>query len=122
GIEGSINPAGNADFYALGAPAAGSRLFALADGVSENNTDQRMRVTTSADTLELDDDGNAAPFGALSPSVEGTPLTGAPAFLRIDPVSASAVEEPYRLYAVVQPALGSATVETEPNGDLASAD
>src|SRR5439155_11494074 len=36
GIKGAIAPAGDADFYALGAPAAGSRVFALTDGVAAN--------------------------------------------------------------------------------------
>lgn len=121
GMEGTITPAGEADFYALGAPAANARVFALADGVAAKTNDVRMRVTTSADTLECDDDDNDTPFGALSPDVGGTILTGAASYLRIDHFSAAAQMQPYRLYAAIQPAIGSATAESEPNGTLAQA-
>jgi hypothetical protein len=121
-VEGSINPANNADFYAIGTPASGSRLFAISDGVAANSTDQQLRVTTSVDTLEFDDDDNFTPFGSLSPNLAGSPLTGVPVYLRMSPFSTTIAEEPYRLYAVVQPPLGSATAETEPNGDTATAD
>ena len=125
GIEGSINPAGDLDYFSLGSPAAGSRVFALADQLPGNTTDIRMRVTTSADTLEFDDDANDTPFGALSPDVEGRALTGAPSYLQIGPYSGTTAQEPYRLYSVVQPAgsgLGgsSATPEVEPNGPSAA--
>ena len=80
-----------------------------------------MRVTTSTDTLELDDDDDDAPFGTLSPNIAGTPLTGVSSFLRIDHFSASTQMEPYRLYALVEPPSASATPESEPNGTLAQA-
>jgi hypothetical protein len=115
GIEGAINPAGEADFYSLGTPAAGSRVFALADGVAGNGSDFDLRVTTTTDTLEYDDFGNDEAFGTLSPNVAGTPLTGASSFIRVSYFTPAAASEPYRLYAVVQPPMASATVETEPN-------
>jgi hypothetical protein len=37
-VEGSMNPANTADFYALGTPPAGSRLFAISDGVPTTTT------------------------------------------------------------------------------------
>lgn len=114
GIEGSIGTGTDADFYQLGTPVTGSRVFALVNGAAGGTRDFDLRVTTATDTLEFDDNNDDIPFGDVSPNVAGTPLTGTPSFLRVNvnPVLAS---EPYRLYAVVQPAIGSATVEVEPN-------
>ncbi len=120
GIEGSINPGTDADFYSVGTPAAGSRLFAMIDGVAGNSTDFDLRVTTSTDTLEYDDSNNDPPFGSLAPNVAGTPLTGAASFIRVDQHGAVAAE-PYRLYAVVQPPSASATAETEGNNTIGTA-
>lgn len=121
GIEGSIGSNGDADFFTLGVPSAGSRVFAIADGVSGSSTDFDVRVTTSADTLEYDDANNDTPFGALSPSVAGTPLGSAAPFVRVNLRSAINTSEPYRLYTTVQPASSTATPEIEPNGTTAAA-
>ncbi len=114
-VSGSVTPAGDADFFALGTPGAGRRVFAVSDGAAANDADQQMRITTSADTQEFDDDNNFAPFGSLSPNIAGTPLAAGPAFIRINNFSGTATAEPYRLYEVVQPALASAAAESEPN-------
>jgi hypothetical protein len=125
GIEGSINPAGDADFYSLGTPAAGSRVFAMVDGVAANaQGDFDLRVTTTTDTLEFDDIGNDAPFRVLAPNIAGTPTTGTPTFLRVNHhtvTPAPEAAEPYRLYAIVQPPINTATVEAEPNNTIAQA-
>jgi predicted RecA/RadA family phage recombinase len=121
GIEGTINPATEADFFSLGTPAAGSRVFALIDGVAANEADFDLRVTTSTNTLEYDDFDADAAFGDFAPTVGGTPLTGAPSFLRVNLFPSTPASEPYRLYAVVQPPIGSATVESEPNNTIAQA-
>jgi uncharacterized repeat protein (TIGR01451 family) len=122
GIEGSTTPIGDADFFRLtGQPAAGSRVFAIADGISGSSNDFDMRVTTSVDTLEYDDFNTDIPFGSLAPSVSGTPLTGVASFIRMNHFSASTQSEPYRLYTVVQPAIGTATPEVEPNEGTADA-
>lgn len=117
-ITGSVNPAGEVDFYTLGTPTSGRRVFATSDGVAENDTDQQMRLTTTTDTVEFDDDANFAPLGSLSPAIAGRAVTGTASYLRLNNFTASATAEPYRLYAVVQPAIGSASAETEPNGSL----
>jgi hypothetical protein len=111
GIEGSINPAGDVDFFSLGMPPAGSRVFAFLDAAAANNANFDLRVTTATDTLEY----------GLSNNVAGTPLTGSLAFLRVSLKSAAIATEPYRLYAVVQPPISSATPEIEPNGTIAQA-
>jgi peptidase C25-like protein len=134
GIEGSITPAGDVDFYTLGSPAAGSRIFALADSVASNTTDLDMRVTTSTDTLEFDDLNADILFGTLGPAIGGTPVpAGAGSvFLRVNHNSAASVAEPYRLYYKIQPpganalpscssVTTSATSETEPNNTSAQA-
>src|SRR4029450_6446319 len=85
GIEGSINPAGDADFYSIGAPAAGSRIFALVDGVAASaDGDFDLRVTSTTDTLEYDHFNNDAAFGSLAPNVAGTLATGTQTFLRVN--------------------------------------
>ena len=120
GIEGTLSPAGEADFYSLGTPATGSRIFALVNSVAANSTDLDLRVTTTTDTLEYDDFNNDGPFGALGPNVAGTPTTGAPVFLRVNQFNGVAAE-PYRIYAAVQPPIASATAETEPNNTTGTA-
>ena len=121
GVAGAITPAGDADFFSLGAPAAGARVFALADGVGAGEGDLDLRVTTATDTLEYDDSDNTAPFGALAPNLAGTPLTGAETFIRVSYYTPAAQSDPYRLYAVVQPPISSSTSEIEPNDTVGQA-
>jgi len=121
GLEGAIGANGDADFFTLGVPSSGSRVFAIADGVAGSSTDFDVRVTTSTDTLEYDDANNDTAFGALSPNVAGTPLGVAAPYLRVNLRSAINTSEPYRLYATVQPASSTATPEIEPNGTTAAA-
>jgi len=133
GIEGSITPLGDVDFYTLGTPGPGARVFAHVDSVASNTTDIDMRVTTTTDTLEFDDLNADLLFGSLGPTIAGTPVsTGGPVFLRVSHNSAGTSAEPYRLYSIVQPAgatplpsrMGmttSATSEIEPNNTPAQA-
>lgn len=134
GMEGSIGVAGDVDFYSLGTIAAGSRVFALIDGVASNTSDFDLRVTTATDTLEFDDLNADVAFGSLSATVGGTPANGLPLFLRVNlsPAIAVTTAEPYRIYYAVQPpganpvaacpsVTTSATNETEPNNTTANA-
>lgn len=115
-LTGWIATADDADFYALGEPPAGSRLFALVDGEAADRTDFDLRVTTTTDVLEYDDDNNDQAFGHRSPNIAGCPLPGGPVFLRVDyKVLPSG---PYRLYAAIQPPLSWAQPEQEPNDSL----
>jgi uncharacterized repeat protein (TIGR01451 family) len=122
GLEGSVAPAADADFFALGMPAADSRLFAILDGAAGNSTDFDLRLTTSTDTLEYDDLNNDVPFGSVAPNLSGARLNGDFAYLRVTHFSAAALSEPYRLYAAVQPPAAAATPESEPNDTLPAAD
>ncbi|HYP25781.1 MAG TPA: BACON domain-containing carbohydrate-binding protein [Blastocatellia bacterium] len=122
GLTGGIQTAGDLDFYSLGTPAAGSRVFALVDGAALGLMDLDLRVTTAVDTIQFDDANNDENFGASSPNIAGAVATGSPVFLRVNHFDTGTVTEPYRLYSVVQPPIGSATAESEPNGTTAQAD
>ncbi len=125
GIQGGTTPASDVDFYSIGTPASGARIFAMADAAPGNSSDVDVRVTTTTDTLEYDDAGNVNTFGSLAPNVAGTRATGVQTFLRMNHFSGTN-SEPYRLFSVVQaPGAGafgsSADNEAEPNGSLATA-
>lgn len=118
--------AGDADFIDLGTPATGSRVFAMIDTATSGSQDSTLRVTTTADTLEYDDDDGDVPFGnasgtSRSSCIAGTPTTGGQTFLRVTNFSATTTSEPYRVYVVVQPPSSSATVESEPNDTVGQA-
>lgn len=117
-LTGSISVAGEADFVSLGSPAAGSRVFAIAEGGAASSNTFDLRVTTATDTLEYDDLNADGEFGASAPVIAGRQLTGAPTFLRVNATTAA---EPYRLYSVVQPAGATPAPEAEPNDTLATA-
>lgn len=120
GIEGSITPAAEADFYLLGNFPPDSRVFAMADGVAGSSNDFTMRVTTVADTLQYADDSLDAGFGQLSPSAGGTKTVPGDTYLRMAMFSAAVQSEPYRLYAVVQRP-GFQVPESEPNNNVIQA-
>lgn len=114
-LTGSIQVAGDVDFFALGTPATGTRVFAMAETSTATSASAQlqMRVTTSTDTVEFDTADLDALFGGTSPGIAGTPLTNVPHFLRVSHDNAANVLQPYHLYAVLQP--GVATLEVEPN-------
>jgi hypothetical protein len=122
-MEASVNPAADVDFFSLGTPLAGSRLFAMIDNLPSNTGDTQLRVTTDTDTLEFDDDDGDTQFGAsgFNSVIAGTPLTGVATYLRLNPFSSTTLSEPHRLSAVVQPPIGSATLESEPDGTITQA-
>ncbi|HEY0454772.1 MAG TPA: PPC domain-containing protein, partial [Verrucomicrobiae bacterium] len=117
-VTGAITAGGDIDFYTLGNCPPGSRLFAMIDGSAARHTDFSLRAATDTTVLQFDSDSNDFLFGDLSPNVAGTILPGGPAYLR---VNSSSANDPYKLYAVVQPPLASATVEVEPNDTIAAA-
>ncbi len=119
GIEGSITPLGDSDFYALGSFPAGSRAFVMVDGESAELANFDLRITSLTDTLEYDESDNDMQFGQTSPNAAGVPLVGGPAFVRVNYPNRD--EEPYRLYATVQPPAAFAAPEVEPNDTVANA-
>ena len=122
GLDLSISPASDVDFFSLGTPATGSRVFALLDGATVSSTDIDMRVTTTTDTLERDRANADGLFGSNTPAIAGTPLTGVASFLRINKDEANQERAPYRLYSVVQPPIGNAIQESEPNNLTTNSD
>jgi hypothetical protein len=126
GIQGQVNPATEADFYSLGTPATGSRIFAMADASTAGpSADIDLRVNSATDTIEYDDLDSDIEYGVsgFDPIIAGTMATGVPLFLQVDRFGAAPTGNaiPYRLYSVVQPTSASATPETEPNDTLAGA-
>jgi hypothetical protein len=119
GITATIQPGSDVDFYYLGAPPAGSRAFVFVDGEAAGTTDFDLRLTTTRDTLEYDDQDNDSAFGSFSPNIAGAVLPGDPVYARIN--FRGLPTEPYHLYAAVQPPLSNAVPEMEPNGTLAEA-
>lgn len=114
GIEGSLSVAQDRDFFTLGNFPPGWRAFAVVDGDAARVADFDLRVTTFSDTVEYDEGDNDVPFRVNSPNIAGAILPGGPVFAFVN-YKSSRASEPYRLYAVVQPPLSDATVESEPN-------
>ena len=114
GIEGSISPLNDLDFYALGSFPAGSRAFVMVDGeATQDPPNFDLRITSLTDVLEYDDSDNDPRFGQTSPNVAGVPLVGGPAFVLVNYPGLAA--EPYRLYATVQPRPALGAAEKQPN-------
>jgi hypothetical protein len=122
GLGGSINPAGDVDYYALGTFPTGYRAFAMVDASAGVVLDMNLRVETDDQVLEADSGDNDIVFGEFSSNVAGTPLTNKPVYLRVSHPATGQATEPYRLYAVVQPPHAAATLESEPNNTIATAD
>ncbi|MBI4470930.1 MAG: HYR domain-containing protein [Acidobacteria bacterium] len=99
---GKAGPVSDVDFYSLGAPSMGSRVFALVDGGASSLPNYDLRVTTSEDTLEYDSSDNDVQFGSSSGNVAGTPLPGTPAFLRVGNSSVVSGPTP-RSFSVASP-------------------
>lgn len=123
GMEFTMSPAGEADFFALGTPEAGSRIFAMIDGIPAGTGDTQLRLTNSTGTLEFDEDNGDVAFGAsgFSSVLAGAVADGNPLFLRANLFSMSLSNEPYRLYAVTRPPIAAASEEVEPNDTPAAA-
>src|SRR5262249_19052967 len=115
-VTGGTVPAGDVDFYTLGTPAAGARLFAMVDGVQATADASQLRVARAPDTLEVGADAGHVWLGStgFGPVTAGRRLGAAPVSLSINHYWGAA-PEPYRLYSVLQPAIASAAAEVEPN-------
>jgi uncharacterized repeat protein (TIGR01451 family) len=148
-VTGRISGAADVDFFNLGTPAAGARIFAYLDADSSYSSlapnpnvmgftgDFDLRVTTSTDTLEFDARDADAENGGESGAISGRAAPGGvPVYLRVNnasaapPAPAIAVGgEPYLVYAAIQPPGGglfqtSASIEANEgtNGTVAGAE
>lgn len=122
GVEGSLWIRGDEDYFALGTFPVGSRAFAMVDSSATTPTSLAMQIrtntTASANILQYAYQNNDEAFGAFGANLAGTILPPVPTFIKVyDPIRYA--KEPYHLYAVVQPPLEQATVETEPNNSYA---
>lgn len=117
GSEGSIDPSSDVDFFSLGAPAAGSRAYVRFDRVYANygSITPQIRITDAVNTLQY---SNGMGIGELDWALSGTPLPGGDVYVR---VNASNALEPYQVFYTLQPPIGSATAEAEPNDTIATA-
>lgn len=118
-MTGAISTAGEADFYALGAHPAGTRVFAMAEGAASSSADFDLRITTETRTIEYDDGDLTTPFGSTAPVIAGALLGTEPAYVRVNHFSSTTTAEPYVLYTHVQ--REAPTAEAEPNDTFATA-
>jgi uncharacterized repeat protein (TIGR01451 family) len=103
---------GDEDFFSLGAPPAGSKIFAGLEAKSANDNDWRMRITTTTSTLQFDDDDGTPRNGANAPEIAGAVVDGTDTFVKVSRTAARTAE-PYELYAIVRPPLAAAQLEDE---------
>ena len=110
---------GDPDFFSLGVVPTGNKIFAGLDAKAANDTDFRMRITTTTNTLQFDDDDGVSRNGSLAPEIAGAPGTGTAAFVKISR-TAFRQSEPYLLYSIVQgvwPTNAQLESETGPVGN-----
>jgi uncharacterized repeat protein (TIGR01451 family) len=104
-MEGSATPSGaggDVDFFDLGAPPAGSKIFVGVDAAAANQSDFEMRITNTTDTLGYDDNDGTSWVGSNAPIIGGVIADGNEIFARVDSVPAVAGNEPYLLFARIE--------------------
>jgi uncharacterized repeat protein (TIGR01451 family) len=110
---------GDTDYYSIGTPAAGSKVFTNVWANAANDYDYRMRVTTDTNTLQFDDNDAVSFFGGTASSVIGGAVTdGTPTYIAVSRTIPRKTNT-YQVYATVRPPLASAQVEDEsgPSGN-----
>jgi len=112
---GSITTAADVDFWSVGTPPAGSKLFAGVQGAAANSSDFAMQITNTTDTLGFDDNDGTSWIGSNAPVIGGVFADGNPLYVRI---SAPAASEPYHLYWAVETGTAQNEVDTPSNGTL----
>ncbi len=103
---------GDVDFYSLGTPEAGSKVFASIDASNSNDYDYRMRVTTATNTLQFDDDDVTSWYGTNSSTIAGAVTDGTETFVRVSRTQPRQTAN-YELYAHVRPPIAAAQLEDE---------
>jgi len=119
-LTASAGTAGDVDFYDLGSPPAGSKIFAAVDAASANDGDFEMRITTATDTLGYDDNDGTSWISSNAPIVSGVIADGSETYVRVNKGSAAAqlvASEPYRLYARIETGTAQDEVDLPPFGN-----
>jgi hypothetical protein len=122
-MQAVIDGAGtDVDFFSLGAPAAGSRLFMMTDtqGSHPSGKDTELRAVTADDTLEYDDNDGDNPWGGSSSLIVGLPLPGGNVYARVNSNGGLNYVDPYNFIYSVRPP-GTQSAEAEPNDTIAQA-
>jgi hypothetical protein len=128
-VEGTIKnapgPIQDSDYFSIGTPADGSRLFAIVDGAASNESNFDMRVNNAANTYQFGEFHNDIENGTTSPNIGGLALAASdgPYAIQVDYLGTTntAAHEPYRLVYVIQPPSSAAIAESEPNDTMAAA-
>jgi len=116
GICGRTTNEGDTDFWSVGTPANGSKVYAAIEGQGANHSDIRMRITSTTETLGFDDDDGHSVNGLFGPTISGAKTTGTETFVKISGTTNYVVDN-YRLYAVVQPPIAAAQPEGTSSDD-----
>jgi len=95
-------PAADIDFYDLGAPPAGSKIFVGVDAAASNESDYELRITTTTDTLGYNDNDGTSWIGSEAPIVGGVFATGGEIYARINSKTVTPGNEPYRIYTRIE--------------------
>jgi uncharacterized repeat protein (TIGR01451 family) len=104
---------GDTDFYSVGSPVAGSKVFAAVFANDANDYDYRMRVTTANNTLQFDDNDAVNFFGGTAAPVVGGAVTdGSPTYIGVSR-TVPRTTNTYRVYSIVRPAVAAAQAEDE---------
>jgi uncharacterized repeat protein (TIGR01451 family) len=104
-MEGSAiasGPAADIDFYDLGAPPAGSKIFVGVDAAASNQSDYEMRITNSTNTLGYDDNDGTSWVGSNAPIITGVFADGSEIYARINSKPVVAGNEPYSIFARIE--------------------
>jgi uncharacterized repeat protein (TIGR01451 family) len=115
---GAMDTAADVDFFSLGTPPAGSKIFAAIDGVAANGLDFELRITNTTDTLGYDDNDGTSQVGLNSPNIGGVIADGNPLYARVNKGSLASElipSAPYHLYARVESGVAQEEVDTPSN-------
>jgi uncharacterized repeat protein (TIGR01451 family) len=104
---------GDVDYFSVGSPEAGSKVFTTVWANNANDYDYRMRVTTGTNTLQMDDNDAVSFFGGTASSVIGGAVTdGTPTYIQVSRTQVRATNT-YQVFSIVRPPIAQAQVEDE---------
>ena len=133
-VTGSINPAGDNDFFRINGVPANSKIWAYVDtggtqvpGSTSRDTLLDLVAADGTTVIEADDDGATGNGGdstvetTSDSAIAGrTLVAGGTYYLRLRAFSASGIINPYKLFVVTTPA-GAGVPEVESNNSTGTA-